>query len=347
MGKVRSALLDVLGRRVPERRPVWLMRQAGRYLPEYRELRGQAGSFLSLCYNPVLAAEVTLQPLRRFDFDAAILFSDILVVPHALGLKLDFVEGEGPRLETVDDMAGIEALSGKGEGEIYSKVWETVARVKAELQPDRALIGFCGGPWTVASYMIEGGSSDRKRAVNIAVENPMWFGLLLDKLVESSIRYMVGQVRAGAQVLQIFDSWAGDIPVALRQRVVVEPIARIVAGVRAAFPGFPIIVFARGVGLDHGRIAALTEATAIGVEDGISLAEVLKVVAPEIVLQGNLAPSVLLGSVSAMRDRVLEVLRAIPKERHIFNLGHGIVPEVKPEMVGELVTAIRDFDRVS
>ena len=323
---------------------MWLMRQAGRYLPEYRALRKQAGSFLDLCYNPEMAAEVTLQPIRRDGFDAAILFSDILVVPHAMGLSLDFVEGEGPRLETVSDVGRVLQLSDGDSNGAFSNVFETVRRVKASLAEDTALIGFCGGPWTVASYMIEGGSSDRKRGVAVAVANPEWFKALLEKLVRVSVRYLVGQINAGAQVLQIFDSWAGDVPSSCRQRVVVDPIRKIIDGVRAVYPGFPIIVFARGVGNEHGSISAATSATAVGVENGVDLSEVLKGVAVSTVIQGNLSPEILLGPWDVMKVKVEEILRQLPMERHIFNLGHGILPDVRPETVAELVGLVRAFD---
>jgi uroporphyrinogen decarboxylase len=228
-----KALLDVLQNRKPVRRPIWVMRQAGRYLPEYRATREKAGSFLKLCYNPELACEVTLQPLRRFDFDAAILFSDILVVPQAMGLALDFKEGEGPILQTVTNLAEAEALRAEGSFVEFEKVWETVGLVKAGLAKDKTLIGFCGAPWTVVSYMIEGGSSDRKRALAVALEQPAWYGLLIDKVVSVSIQYLLGQIKAGAETVQIFDSWAGDLPVGSLQRLVIGPIRQIVDGVRA------------------------------------------------------------------------------------------------------------------
>ena len=200
-------ILDVLNGIKPSRRPMWIMRQAGRYLPEYRALRAQAGSFLNLCYNPAQACEVTLQPLRRFDFDAAILFSDILVVPHAMGLKLDFKEGEGPVLQTVSGAAEVSALLDGSDSDQFKRVWETVAKVRGALNETQTLIGFCGAPWTVASYMIEGGSSKRVKALAVALENPVWFGLLTDRLVETSTVYLLGQIAAGAET--VLYSFAG------------------------------------------------------------------------------------------------------------------------------------------
>ncbi len=337
-------LLDVLCRRQPTRRPVWLMRQAGRYLPEYRALRQQAGSFLDLCYSPEMACEVTLQPLRRFDLDGAILFSDILVVPHAMGLDLSFVENEGPKLSTVCDRGSVAGLGDGKTSDHFKKVWQTVAEVASRLGKSRTLIGFCGGPWTVASYMIEGGSSDRRRAVAVAVENPFWFTDLLERLVDVSIDYLLGQIRAGAEVVQIFDSWAGDVPLADRQRVVVGPIGRMVAGVRAVYPDFPVIVFARGVGDGHGDVAVGTEASCVGVEQGVGLEAVLRQLPEHVAVQGNLAPDALLGTVAGLEKRTLEVLHNVPMGRHIFNLGHGIVPQVNPDQVTALLSIIRRHD---
>lgn len=320
------------------------MRQAGRYLPEYREVREKAGSFLKLCYNPELACEVTLQPLRRFDFDAAILFSDILVVPHAMGLQLDFREGEGPVLETVSSLEQVEALRFQGDFEQFSKVWETVGLVKAGLKAQHSLIGFCGAPWTVASYMIEGRSSDRKRALAVAAENPVWFGLLMQKIVDASVVYLLGQIAAGAEVVQIFDSWAGDVPVEQQNRVVIGPITQIVDAVRSVHADFPVIVFARGVADQHGVIARATGASAVGVEEGVQLSDVLNAVPAGVAVQGNLSPQALLGDVEELRDAVQRVLSGVDLGRHIFNLGHGIVPQTKPEMVSSLIEFVRRYD---
>jgi uroporphyrinogen decarboxylase len=320
------------------------MRQAGRYLPEYRKVREKAGSFLSLCYDPEMACEVTLQPLRRFDIDAAILFSDILVVPHAMGLNLDFVEGEGPRLETVDSLVDVERL-GDGRASVeFSAVYNTVRLVREKLLPSIGFIGFCGAPWTVASYMIEGGSSRRLKALAVAAENPDWFQLLMQRLVDTSVSYLLGQIAAGVEVVQIFDSWAGDIPHSMRRRVVIEPIRKIVDGVRSVYPGFPVIVFARGVGEDHGEIARETSATCVGVEQSIGLEDVLRDLPDGVSVQGNLAPDILLQSDDVVVNEVAKVLDRVPMSRHIFNLGHGIVPQVQPQTVTVLVDAVRRFD---
>jgi uroporphyrinogen decarboxylase len=341
---VLKPLLDVLQNRKPSRRPIWVMRQAGRYLPEYRAVREKAGSFLKLCYNPELACEVTLQPLRRFDFDAAILFSDILVVPQAMGLALDFREGEGPILETVSDAASVARLRSVGDFDEFEKVWETVGLVKSGLDANKTLIGFCGAPWTVVSYMIEGGTSDRKRALAAAMESPAWYGQLTDKVVEASIYYLLGQIKAGAETVQIFDSWAGDLPTGALQVLVVEPIKRIVDGVRNVYPGFPVIVFARGVGQHHAMVASACEASAIGVEEDCKLRDVLASLSPGCAVQGNLSPGALLGSDINLKAAVAEVLEGVPMDRHIFNLGHGITPQVDPAMVGKLVDYVRAYD---
>jgi uroporphyrinogen decarboxylase len=338
------ALLDVLGGREPVRRPVWLMRQAGRYLPEYRKVRAEAGSFLGLCYNPDQACEVTLQPLRRFDLDAAILFSDILVVPHAMGLALDFVDGEGPQLQTVGSLAEVRGLSDGVASREFECVYGTVLRVKQNLGRGVGFIGFCGAPWTVASYMIEGRGSKRAHAVAVAVENPPWFQLLLERLIETSVAYLLGQIRAGVQVVQIFDSWAGDIPKAARARVVIEPMAAIVRGVRAVFPGFPVIVFARGVGDDHSAVALGTGASAVGVEQNVDLIDVLSRLGDGVAVQGNLAPEHMLGDDGTIETEAVKILKGVPKRRHVFNLGHGIVPQVRPEAVTALLRAIRSHD---
>ena len=338
-----KAILDVLSGRKPHRRPLWIMRQAGRYLPEYRALRTKAGSFLDLCYSPSMAAEATLQPLRRFDFDAAILFSDILVVPHAMGLSLIFKEGEGPVLETVSDLAGVQRLADGSESEKFSRVYETVGLVKKDLSAHQTLIGFSGAPWTVASYMIEGGSSKRKTALAVAIENPDWFSLMMKKLVTSSTTYLLGQIAAGAEVVQIFDSWAGDVPPAHLDRLVVRPIAEIIRGVRALHLNFPVIVFARGVGSEHARIALGTNGNCVGLEEGADIGSVLASLPAGVAVQGNLPNELFLGSEDAMIHRIRDILTAVPRERHIFNLGHGILPETQIGMVERLVKEVRAF----
>ena len=334
------ALLDVLSRKAPWRRPIWFMRQAGRYLPEYRAVREKAGSFIDLCYNPVLAAEVTVQPLRRYDLDAAILFADILVVPHAMGLPLSFEEGEGPILGTVrslDDLEVLRPVSGSHE---VNQVCETVRLVRSQLSADKALIGFCGAPWTVASYMVAGGSSDRVQAKLAALRRELWFVALIERLVVESIDYLAAQATAGAQVVQIFDSWAGDLVGEQLREFVLEPIEKIVSGLQVRCPGLPIIAFARGIGPGHGLVAALPGVSAVGVETEFNLDRFRG----DIVVQGNLDPVALLGGVDVARREAQRVCAMVARDKHIFNLGHGIRLGTDPETVGAVVDAVRCFD---
>lgn len=336
----RSALLDVLTRQPAERRPIWFMRQAGRYLPEYRAVREKAGSFLDLCYNPELAAEVTLQPLRRYDLDAAILFADILVVPHAMGLPLTFAEGEGPLLGTVrsaEDLGKLRPVAGTAE---VAQVCRTVELTRSQLSRQHALIGFCGAPWTVASYMVGGGSSDRVMAKMAAYQRQPWFCALIDRLVKESIDYLSAQADAGAQAVQIFDSWAGDLVASELEEFVLKPLAAIVDGLKARHPSLPIIVFARGVGMAQRKAAAIPGASAIGVETEFDLSELPK----DLVVQGNLDPVALLAGVDVAAREVQRICSSVDRQRHIFNLGHGIRLGTDPQAVGAVVEAVRRCD---
>ena len=339
-------LINVLAGRKPERRPIWFMRQAGRYLPEYRKVREQAGSFLELCYSPQLAAEVTLQPLRRFDIDAAIIFADILVVPHAMGNGLSFVEGEGPKLETVRSRSDLLRLNKGFKSQQFESVAESVNRVRRDLDSSISLIGFCGAPWTVASYMVEGGGSERELARKIAYQKELWFKELISRLVESSIEYLCIQIEAGADVVQIFDSWAGELPGELLTEYCIGPIRDIVAGVKSRFPAIPIIVFAKGAGFRHGEVYAETKCQAIGIEAECSLEFVQSILAADAVIQGNLDPLVLLCDSEVVRKYTLDIVGSISKDRHIFNLGHGIKPQTDPDVLTTIVKVIREFDEV-
>lgn len=330
---------------MPTRRPVWFMRQAGRYLPEYRAVRGQAGTFLDLCYSPEMACEVTLQPLRRFDLDAAILFADILLVPQKMGLGLDFVHNEGPRLDVVRGRKEVDRLDAEGAAGRLATVYETVARVSEGLPAGVALIGFCGGPWTVASYMIEGGSSADRGLARRAAYEADWFGVLIDKLVETSIAYLAEQARAGAEVLQIFDSWAGDLPVSLRERWCDEPIRRIVQGLRDAGCEVPVIGFARGIGAGQVEFAGHTGVDAVGLETGSPPAWAAGALAPRVVVQGNIDPLAVVVGGASLEAEVKALMAALPRDRHIVNLGHGLRPETPPEHVTELVSMVRRHDR--
>ena len=337
-------LMNVLTGRKSERRPVWFMRQAGRYLPEYRKVREQAGSFLDLCYSPELAAEVTLQPLRRYDLDAAIIFADILVVPHAMGNGLSFVEGEGPKLETVRSRSDLTRLKSASKSAQFENVAESVSRVRRDLDPSISLIGFCGAPWTVASYMVEGGSSDRELARKFAYQREGWFRELIARLVENSIEYLCVQIEAGADVVQIFDSWAGELPGDLLTEYCIEPITEIVAGVKSRFPSVPIVVFAKGAGHRHSDIHARTKCQAIGVEAECSLEYLQSILPADAVIQGNLDPLLLLCDEAVVRRETLKLVGAIPRGHHIFNLGHGIKQQTNPDILTTVIKTIRDHD---
>lgn len=340
-----KALLKVLKHQTPRRRPIWFMRQAGRYLPEYRAVRERAGSFLDLCYSPELAAEVTLQPLRRFDIDAAILFADILLVAEKMGLALDFVRNEGPRLQVVRTMQDVVALDVEGAVGGLSRIFETVGCVRESLPADVALIGFCGGPWTVASYMIEGGGSADRSIARKAAFEAKWFDALIEKLVRVSTDYLVGQVKAGAEALQIFDSWAGDLSPALRKRWCDEPIRQIVEGVKAAGCDVPIIGFARGIGAGHSVFARHTGVDAVGLETTVPMNWAVNAIGDDIALQGNIDPLAVVVGGGCLEAEVRGLMDTVPAERHIVNLGHGIRPETPVEHVGAIVDLIRQRDR--
>jgi len=323
--------------------PMWLMRQAGRYLPEYRATRAKAGSFLNLCYSPALAAEVTLQPIRRYGFDAAILFSDILVVPDALGQEVRFVEGEGPRLDPIRSVEGLARLDPARTAEKFALVCETVQRLRQDLPDETALIGFCGAPWTVATYMVGGeGSSDQAHARLWAYRDPAGFARLIDILVETSVAYLSGQVTAGADVLQIFDSWAGSLAEDELGRWVIEPTARIVREVKARHPAVPIIGFPRGAGAHAESFVQKTGVDGISFDTAHRLAD-MRDVADRTgrVAQGNLDPLLLVAGGAAMDARVRAILCAMQGRPFVFNLGHGIVPETPPEHVQRLVELVR------
>ncbi len=342
MTTVDKPLLRVLTGDVVSPAPLWLMRQAGRYLPEYRETRQQAGSFLDLCFTPKLASKVTLQPIERFDFDAAIIFSDILVVPYALGQKLWFEDGVGPRLEPlVEEDLGRFDLHGVVQH--LKPVMETVARVRERLHAGKSVIGFCGAPWTVATYMVAGrGTTDQMPARQLALQNPALFSQLIDILVQASIDYLVAQLRAGADVVQIFDTWAGILDGEAFTRWCVEPTARIVAQVRAQVPGAPIIGFPRGVGMRIADYCRETGVDGVGVDWMNDRHYVSQAVGLDTALQGNLDPAVLVAGGEALRRQVEAIKREFAARPHIFNLGHGIVPQTPIAHVEALVRYVRE-----
>lgn len=340
-------LLDTLTGLAPSRRPVWLMRQAGRYLPEYREVRQQAGGFLNLCYSPDLACEVTLQPLRRFDLDAAILFADILLIPQAMGCDLDFRENEGPVLRKIGSSSDVAQLaSGIGDlNKTLSPVYDAVSVIKANLDSDKTLIGFCGAPWTVATYMIEGGTSVERASSRLAAfANEDWLNQLIEKLVVSSVEYLSCQVDAGAEVLQIFDTWSGDLSGELLDRYCFGPIAAIRSELKKRYPHVPVIGFARGVGVSQTDFVDVCDVDGVSIEWPVSTKWARKNLIERCVVQGNLDPLSLIGGGDGMFNATRLILEDLPMERHIFNLGHGIRKETPPEHVTDLVSFIREFD---
>ena len=336
----RSKLLRAFAGEALEPPPIWIMRQAGRYLPEYRETRKAAGSFLELCLTPELAAEVTLQPIRRFDFDAAILFSDILTVPYALGQKVSFEEGQGPILEPLDDR--IEFLDSLETSERLAPIYETVRLVRQKLSPEKALIGFCGGPWTVATYMIAGrGTPEQMPARRLALLDPDRLQRLIDVLVDTSSHYLLGQIEAGADVVKIFDSWAGVLDEEGFERWCVRPISSIVERVRQVAPHVPIIGFPRGAGGRLGRFAEKTGVDAIAVDWMTPMRLARELVPAQTALQGNLDPLRLVVGGQALDEGVDAILAAMRGRAHIFNLGHGITPDTPIASVERLVQRVR------
>jgi len=339
----RPLLLRALAGETLPRPPIWLMRQAGRYLPEYRELRGRAKDFIHFCLNPEMAAEATLQPMRRFPLDAAIVFADILLIPLALGQKVWFEEGEGPKLGPLPKIAELEAAL-SGALALLAPVGETLADVREALEPHRALIGFAGAPWTVATYMIEGGSSrDRGKARALAFAEPGRVDALIDVLVESTARYLELQAASGADALKLFDSWTDLLPEDLFERLVVGPHARIVARLREAGVRQPVIGFPRGCGalVENYAARAGVDALALDVQAPLALGQRLQTKLP---IQGALDPLLLRIGGEAMERRVTEMLRAWCSGPYVFNLGHGITPDVPPEHVARLVELVTTFE---
>ncbi|MDI4235956.1 uroporphyrinogen decarboxylase [Bradyrhizobium sp. Arg237L] len=337
-------LLDVLaGKRQPVP-PIWMMRQAGRYLPEYRELRAKAGSFLDLCFTPDYAAEVTLQPIRRFNFDAAIIFSDILVIPYALGRSVRFEAGEGPRLDPLDTPEKVKTLAAHADFTKLEPVYEALRRVRRELDDRIALIGFCGAPWTVATYMVAGqGTPDQAPARMMAYRHPQAFAAIVDVLVENSIHYLVSQLKAGADCLQLFDTWAGVLPPREFERWSIEPARQIVEGVRKEMPDAKIIGFPRGAA---GMLPAYVEATgvnAVSIDWTAEPAMIRERVQSRAAVQGNLDPLALIAGGDALDRAIDDVLANYGKGRLIFNLGHGIQPETPIAHVEQMVQRVRAF----
>jgi uroporphyrinogen decarboxylase len=335
-------ILEVLSGKRQAGPPVWFMRQAGRYLPEYRALRERAGSFLKLCFTPELAAEVTLQPIRRFGFDAAILFSDILVVPHALGRSVTFEAGEGPRLEPLDDARKVHALRRQVDEAVLAPVYEAVRLVKRQLPAGVALIGFCGAPWTVATYMIAGrGTPDQAPARMFAYREPEAFARLIDTLVDVSSRHLVAQIEAGAEAVQIFDTWAGVLPPREFERWCIDPVRRIVENVRSESPDAKIIGFPRGAGASLISYVDQVPVNAVGLDWAAEPAFVRERVQSRVAVQGNLDPLVLCTGGDALDRAIDDVLANYAGAPFIFNLGHGILPETPIAHVEQTLQRIR------
>jgi uroporphyrinogen decarboxylase len=325
--------------RVP---PIWLMRQAGRYLPEYRAIRETAESFLDLCFNPKLAAEVTLQPIRRFGFDAAILFSDILVVPHALGQEVTFEGGNGPQLAALDEPSALGRLRSNIDQEALSPVYETIVRVKRELPPHVALLGFCGAPWTVATYMIAGcGTADQSPARLFAYENAAAFAELVDRLVKASADYLIEQFAAGVDAVQIFDTWAGVLPPDEFAKWCVEPVARIIASVRAQVPAAKIIGFPRGAGTKLACYIGEVPVDAVGLDWMIELTFAREQIQKRRPVQGNLDPLALRAGGGALDRAIDKILGAFADGPFIFNLGHGVLPDTPTAHVERMIARVR------
>lgn len=321
--------------------PVWLMRQAGRYLAEYREVRAKAPNFIDFCFSPEMAAEVTLQPIRRFGFDAAIMFADILLIPIALGRKVWFVTGEGPKLDPFDPLNHEELDLSRVE-EVLSPIGETLRLVKPELPKQTALIGFAGSPWTVATYMIEGGGSKDKWNCRVSAwKNPEAFDAMLDKIADATAQYLIMQAKAGAETLKLFDSWAEGLAEPLFERVIIRPTKRIIDQVRAAGVDIPIIGFPRGAGTLYARYARETGVTALALDTSVQPEWALKALPEGMPVQGQLDPAVLRAGGIALDREVDRIMAAWADRPHIFNLGHGITPDVPVSHVEQLLARIR------
>lgn len=336
--------IEVLSGRRQAVPPIWMMRQAGRYLPEYRAVREKAGGFLDLCFTPELAAEVTLQPIRRFGFDAAIIFSDILVVPYALGRAVRFEIGEGPRLDPLDTPDKIALLKMPADLLAFEPVYEALRRVRRELDPKIALIGFCGAPWTVATYMVAGqGTPDQAPARLLAYRDPEAFTVIIDAIVETSIHYLLGQLAAGADGLQIFDTWAGVLPPQQFVRWSVEPTRRIVEGVRKKAPQAKIIGFPRGAGALLPSYVERTGVDAVSIDWTSEPSMMREKVQSKVALQGNLDPLALIAGGDTLDKAVDDVLTNYAAGRLIFNLGHGIQPHTPIAHVEQMIARVRSY----
>ena len=343
MNKDKTILRALAGER-QETPPIWMMRQAGRYLPEYRATRAEAGDFLSLCYNSDLAAEVTLQPIRRYGFDAAILFADILLLPQALGVDLWFETGEGPRMSTTttaDELAGLRATADIHE--TLNPIYETVRILSRELPRETTLIGFAGAPWTVATYMIAGrGTKDQGPAHALKAENRAVFEGILERLTEATIEYLSKQIEAGAEVVKLFDSWAGSLKGEDFVKYALNPAAKITQALKQRHPGIPVIAFPREAGEGYVGFAKATGADCIAIDNSVSAEWVAQNVQPDSCVQGNLASSHMVTGGDDLIQETKRIVNALKGGPHIFNLGHGITPDANPDNVQIMINTIRN-----
>lgn len=337
-------LLSTLSGGKINRPPLWLMRQAGRYLPEYRETRKKAKSFLEMCYSPELAVEVTLQPIRRFHFDAAILFSDILVIPDSLGTKVTFEEGKGPLLQTIETEEDLKKLSLERVLPHLSPVFETVKTLASRLPNDVTLIGFAGSPWTIATYMVEGKTSKHfEKVKECAYAKPVFFQRLIDIITDATSAYVIEQVKQGAEVIQLFDSWAGVLPEEAFHQWVILPTKKIVQRLKKEFPSIPVIGFPKGAAVHYTRYIKETGVDAVGVDYTLPLAWVKEKLQPQCAVQGNLDPVLLASNEQAMVSQAEKILETLGKGRFIFNLGHGILPHTPVKHVETLVNLVKNW----
>ena len=338
----KTLLRALAGERLPVP-PIWMMRQAGRYLPEYRATRAQAGDFLSLCYTPDLAAEVTLQPIRRFGFDAAILFADILLLPQAMGMDLWFVTGEGPRLSTVTDAAGVAGLRPVGDiHETLAPVYETVRILSGALPRETTLIGFAGAPWTVATYMVAGrGTKDQGPAHEFIARDRAGFTALIDRLSAATVEYLSAQIEAGAEVVKLFDSWAGSLRGQDFDDFAIRPAREITAALKARHPGVPVIAFPRQAGPRAEGFAQATGADCVALDNGVDPVWAAAHVQKDGCVQGNLDPRHMVTGGQALIDETRAIVRAFSGGPHVFNLGHGITPDADPANVALMIETVR------
>lgn len=338
-------LIRSLQGEVTKQVPCWFMRQAGRYLPEYREIRASVPDFLSLCYNPEKAAEVTIQPIRRYAMDGAILFSDILVIPDALGVDVRFVAGEGPRLGKVTSLSQVEALDVNRVNAHLVPVTETIKRVKPELPEHVAFLGFAGAPWTVACYMLQGKGGGFDEAIALAKNQPELVDAVIAKVIDATIIYLGMQVRAGVDALQIFDSWAGLVPDDMFERLVIAPNQKIAAAMKKEYPHIPLIGFAKSIGRRLKRYGEIEEFNGLGVSMDMSLSDALADKKTHQALQGNLDPELLATNLPKALDDAKRILETMKNHPFIFNLGHGMVPHCPPENLAALMDVIRSYER--